>query len=417
MIYKAVVWDVMQLMFQKFNDHQLHSVIYFDSQLDEDCIKKSVDMSLDAFPIIRCKFVEKSCFKFPYWEDYNFKSDDMVNLVKTEDIEGAIKKLIVFNINETLGPQMRFNIIRSSKRDVLCIVFNHMIADAAGFREYLYMLSSIYSNLKKNPGYVCNYSMGSRSVKQVFKRFSFSDKLKILKASSHLSKYNTGAFFPLEGDMNHPFIERYKISREKFFRIKAYAKNNDATINDVLLAAYMRSLSKVLGVKHISLPCPVDLRKYLPGRKADGIANFISNMICDIGEDMGDTFNDTLLKVKKCMDNEKKSFSCLNGPLMLEIVFGILPYKMAKGIVNRAFTNPLLAMTNIGIIDKNKLQFEGLNVKDTFICGSIKYKPYFQVAVTTFDNEVTLSVNFYGTENDRKKIREFLCVLGNELPY
>ena len=72
-------------------------------------------------------------------------------------------------------------------------------------------------------------------------------------------------------------------------------------------------------------------------------------------------------------------------------------------------------MTNIGIIDKNKLVFDGLRIKDTFICGSIKYKPYFQIAVTTFDNEITLSINFCGTEGDKIKITEFLATFDNEL--
>lgn len=72
-------------------------------------------------------------------------------------------------------------------------------------------------------------------------------------------------------------------------------------------------------------------------------------------------------------------------------------------------------MTNIGIIDKNKLIFDGVNIKDTFICGSIKYKPYFQMAVTTFNNEITLSINFCGTKNDKIKITEFLAMFDREL--
>lgn len=44
-----------------------------------------------------------------------------------------------------------------------------------------------------------------------------------------------------------------------------------------------------------------------------------------------------------------------------------------------------------------------------------KYKPYFQIAVTTFDNEITLSINFCGTESDKIKITEFLAIFDNEL--
>ncbi|MDR3594504.1 MAG: WS/DGAT domain-containing protein [Clostridium sp.] len=413
--YKAATWDVMQHIFRKFNDHQLHCVIHFDTHIDESYLKKAVNISIGAFPILGCKFVEKSYFKFPYWEDCKFTSEDIVKIIEAETIEKTIEKLIVVKTRENFGPQIMINVIRSVKSDSLCIIMNHMLSDGVGFKEYLYMLSSIYSYLKSNPNYVLDMKMSSRGTNQIFKKFNILDKIKILTTSAKLSKYNSGVVFPLEGDNNNPFILVRKIPREKFILIKAYAKTNNATINDVLLTAYIRSLCKVLKINHLSLPCPVDLRRYLPNRKSEGICNLTSNMICEVGYEIGQTYEETLLKVKNSMDSEKDNFSCLKGPLMIEIIFSILPYKKAKQIISKSFNNPTIAMTNIGIIDKNKLIFDGLNIKDTFICGSIKYKPYFQIAVTTFDNEITLSINFCGTESDKIKITEFLSIFDNEL--
>ncbi|MDD3223610.1 MAG: WS/DGAT domain-containing protein [Clostridium sp.] len=414
--YKAQVWDIMQHLFGKFNDHQLHCVIYFDSHIDEKCLKKAVDISANTFPIIRSKFVEKSYFKFPYWEDCKFTSEDIVKIIETENPEKVIEKSIAVKIKENSGPQIIINVIRDRKCDSLCIVMNHMISDAAGFKEYLYRLSSIYSHLKDNYNYALDTKMGLRSTKQIFKNFSALDKMKILGASSKLSKYDSGTVFPLVGDNSNPFIETRKISRERFLLIKTYAKRNKVTINDVLLATYIRSLYKVLKINHLTVPCAVDLRKYIPNRQAEGICNLVSNIVCDIGNDIGETYGETLLKVKKSMDFEKNNLSSLKGPFMLEIVFNMLPYKKARQIVSKMFKNPPIHMTNIGIIDKNKLVFKGLNIKDTFISGSIKYKPYFQIAITTFDNQMTLSINFCGTEEDRIKIQKFLQVFDTELP-
>jgi NRPS condensation-like uncharacterized protein len=290
-----------------------------------------------------------------------------------------------------------------------------MISDGVGFKEYLYMLSSIYSNLKNNPNYVLDIKIGSRSTNQIFKNFNISDKLKILLTSAKLSKYDSGVIFPLEGDDSNPFILIRKIPRERFLLMRTYTKTNNATINDVLLSAYIRALYKVLKIKYLALPCPVNLRRYIPNGKSEGICNLTSNMICEIGYEIGQTYEETILKVKNSMDSEKDNLSCLKGPLILEMAFSILPYKKAKQIISKSFNNPTIAMTNIGIIDKNKLVFDGLNIKDTFICGSIKYKPYFQIAITTFDNEITLSINFCGTEGDKIKITEFLATFDNEL--
>lgn len=415
--YKAAVFDVVQLMFEKFNDHCVHCVMNFDGRIDENCLKKAVDMSADAFPIIKCRFVEESYFKFPYWEECNFKSNDMVHVIETDNVQKTIERIVVQKIDEKRDPQISVNIIREGKSDSLCIIMNHMITDGAGFKEYLYMLSSIYSHLKNGRKYVPESKNISRGTEQIFKNFSMNDKFKIISSSAKLSKYDNGVTFPLTGDKDNPFIFTRKISSSRFLRIKSFAKENSATINDVILSAYIRTLHKVLGINHIPIPCAVDLRKYLPGRKAEGICNLTSNIVCDIGEDIGKTFRDTLLKVKCEMDAEKKSYSCLNGPFMLENLFRTLPYKTAKKILGSVYKNPPIAMTNIGIIDKNKLMFDELNIKDVFICGSIKYKPYFQIAITTFDNEVTLSINFCGTESDRKNILNFLCMFDNELPY
>ena len=307
------------------------------------------------------------------------------------------------------------NIMRCVESDSLCIVMNHMVSDGVGFKEYLYMLSSIYSHFKSDPNYRLDIKMGSRSTNQIFKNFNILDKFKILLTSGKLSKYDSGVIFPLEGDNSNPFIIVRKISREKFRRMRTYAKINNATINDALLSAYIRALYKVLKINHLALPCPVNLRRYILNGKSEGICNLTSNMICEIEYEIGETYEETLLKVKKSMDSEKDNFSCLKGPLILEMAFSILPYKKAKQIISKSFNNPTLAMTNIGIIDKNKLVFDGLNIKDTFICGSIKYKPYFQIAITTFDNEITLSINFCGTDGDKIKITEFLKTFDNEL--
>jgi NRPS condensation-like uncharacterized protein len=411
--YKAEVFDIMQFIFSSFNDHQLHCVINFNKHIDDICLKRAVDMSSRVFALIKCRFVQK--WRVAYWEECDFTSEDIVKIFETENSETQIEKLVVFKTDETIGPQIRINIARSQACDSICIIINHMLCDANGFKEYLYMLSSIYSHLMKDVNYKPDFIMGSRSAQQIFKQFSIFEKVKILFSSAKLSKYDSGVEFKFEGDTKNPFIGKHNISSDRFLSIKSYAKKNNATINDVILTAYIRVLHKFLDCGGIPIPCAVDLRKYLPEKKGEIICNLVSNMICDIGTDLGDTFNETLSKVKLSMDAEKRSLSCLKGPLLLEIIFKLLPYKIAKKIVAEKFKNPPIHITNIGLIDKSKLVFDNLEIKNSYINGSIKYKPYFQVAVTTFDNEVTFSINFSGTENDKGKIDDFLLALDEEL--
>ena len=412
---RAETWDTMQLFFSLYNDHQIHAVISFNGHLDEQRLEKAASLTADAVPVIKSRFVEH--LLRAYWEEALV--DHFVSLYATDDPEKEINRLITSTIDERSGPQLQIKIVRTPIADTLCILVNHMVCDAAGFKEYLYLLSETYTALATNPGYKLQYSCGSRSMSQVFRAFGgWSGMLKILMAPHGMSKHDCGLKFPLEGDLSHPFIVTRKLPGDRMWAIKSYGKTREATINDVILAAYIRSLYNFLGLEdgaRVVVPCAVDLRKYLPERKAQGICNLTSTIACEINHNSHDRFDETLKKVKRSMDTEKNSISCLSGPMKLEIFRWILPYKLFKRWLKKIFINPKIFMTNIGVIDKTKLSFGGF-VSSAYLTGSIKYNPYFQLALTTFDDEITFSVNFYGTQNDRDRIEDFLSLVEAELP-
>jgi NRPS condensation-like uncharacterized protein len=411
--FKVEASDVLQYLFGKYNDHQIHCVINFYAHIDVNCLKRAVDLSVAIVPLLRCRFVEKS--GRPYWQEGGYTADDMVKLVDSEPGRHQIQRLLTAKTEEFEGPQLKVNVIRNKEFDALCVIVNHMVCDAAGFKEYLYLLGSIYTHIKDHPDYRPDGAPVSRSLNQVFRRFGPVDKIKILFDRYDMSKHNSNAVFQLEGDNNNPFILTHTISRQRFHALKAYARKYHATMNDMILSAYIRTLQGVLGGPPV-VPCAVDLRKYLPGRKAEGICNLTSNMLCDIGRDIGVDFDDTLLKVKRAMDSEKRKFACLNAVLLLNTLFELLPYKTIKKLMEKKFINPPIAMTNIGVIDKSRLIFDNIEITGAFMTGSIKYKPYFQLALTTFDDEVTFSINFHGTQQDKQRIQSFLLKLDKELP-
>ena len=73
-------------------------------------------------------------------------------------------------------------------------------------------------------------------------------------------------------------------------------------------------------------------------------------------------------------------------------------------------------MTNMGILDSARLLFGNLRPYDAFLCGSIKYKPCFQLAVSSCDGELTLSATLYGNADDRDRIVCFLAEIDADLP-
>lgn len=86
----------------------------------------------------------------------------------------------------------------------------------------------------------------------------------------------------------------------------------------------------------------------------------------------------------------------------------ILQFLFKAKKINESFSNAPIAFTNIGVLDKSRLTFGRVNITQAYMTGSIKYTPYFQLAVSTFDDQATLSVNLYGTQSDRYKVSRFL---------
>jgi NRPS condensation-like uncharacterized protein len=236
----------------------------------------------------------------------------------------------------------------------------------------------------------------------------------------HIARHDSGLVFPLSGDTDAlPFILTYKLPRSRFHVLKDYSKKRHVTINDIILAAYFRALYRVLGRhqdKSLAIPCAIDLRRFLPEGKAGAICNLTATIICDIGADVGDSFDATVVKVKRDMDEKKNNFSGLGGLAMLGVLIKLLPYEIAKKLFRDKFINPLIFLTNIGVIDRGRLVFDNLQVSDAFVTGSIKYPPYFQLALTSFNESITFSVAIYGSDNDREQVRNFFSMMNDELP-
>ncbi len=72
-------------------------------------------------------------------------------------------------------------------------------------------------------------------------------------------------------------------------------------------------------------------------------------------------------------------------------------------------------MSNIGIVDDKRLVFAGVKAYDAFMTGAIKYKPYMQLALTTFRKEMTMTICIYGNASDRAIIEKFFKLFNDEI--
>lgn len=392
------------------NDHYLHASIHYEGHVDIGLLKKAVTATFQAVPLLSCRFEENT--QKADWIEAGWTAEDMIKVVYTDDRNQTIHDHLVIKLDEKTGPQIRITVIRDEQSDTLAIVLNHMVCDGGGFRDYLYLLSKCYSFFEGHPGVdKLPFEMPSpenRSIHQVFDHMTGQQMQEILNATLHSFPQSDLDHLPLTGNEDNPFIITHRVSAERFNTIKNYAKERGATINDALFAAYICALSDALKGERIVLDCPVNIRAFLPKDYLPGICNLTSNIICAVPRKSGITFDESLSLVKRVMDEQKGSLEPLKVYWELEKAYETLPLEEAKKKFPEIYRIPLNGLTNIGILDKESLKLGKLDPIDAYISGSVKYKPYFQIAVTTFCKAMTFSTNFHGTQSDYEWLDQFV---------
>jgi NRPS condensation-like uncharacterized protein len=418
-LFRAEVFDNLQFLFEeyKYNDHQLHCVITFSGKLNQDLLKKAVYLSMEIVPLLGSRYVVST--RHPYWESLEkTQYEKAVSFIDSPDLD--INDHLTSRTSAQEGPQLQVTLLSGPDYDVLCIVMNHMVCDAAGFKDYLYLLGSIYSELVKNPDYIpLSRFKGTRSLSQVFNRLNIVDRVKLLFLSPNSKNSEYRLINQYTGDkVPQPYMQLYKLPQTRYQALKTYCNRQNVTINDVMLAVYYRTLYRLLNINDniaLNIPCTVDLRRYLPDHKTMAICNLASWIVCDIIPGKKEEFDDTVKKVHNLMESRKSSFPGLNGLATLSLAFQLFSYQKAKELIKKKLQYPLFALTNIGTIDRNSLLFHNILVTDAFMTGSIKYPPYFQMALSTFNDTITFSLNLCDSESDRDLIKRYFELFDQEL--
>ncbi len=414
MEYPVQIFDRMQLLYtaKGFNDHQVHCHMRFSSALDEATLRGAVALTLHAVPILATRYAPRP--GRPVWESLA-EADCKRAFTATGD-GSSFNAQATCRLNEEVGPQVRVALLRGTS-GAIAITMNHMIADGAGFKRYLYLLSETYSALVDNPAFTPREIVtGDRSFRDVVRAFSLRARVHSMIGSVNRS----GSFvFPFAEQAGaKPFIATRTLDEKNVSRLRELCRERGATINDAALTAYYRVLARRLGRsarEHLEIPIMVDMRRYAPETEFTSLRNLSSMVITRIRQRDGEPFEETLLKVKSVMDGLKGRRIGLGGLMKLSFPFLLCGERLGSRLLKRALKAPLICMTNIGELDSNRLSFKGSPIQSAFLCGSIKFKPHFQLALSGFAGTLTLSVNLYGSPEDRRMIDSFLQEVNEEL--
>jgi len=419
--FPASTYDQIMYLGRKGSDQQARCVISFAGRINADRMARAVRLTVDAEPVLGYRFVVHPWR--PYWE----RRDDLdhielLSVVKGAHVEDELWRFVTMPLDPFADPQVQASIFRSD-RDTLCIKLNHVAADGEGVKQYAYLLATTYRKLATDPSYRPElYLEGMLCQSNAFGGTGF---LKSIIALRRCIMPRPAWGFPLTGnDLSDRAFEIRRIRPERFSIIKEYGRRQQASVNDIVLAAFYRALFKIIDPpKGVSLcvSVPIDLRRYLPPSKAPTVCNLLCCLYPTITREYRETFEHTLGRIHEAMAAIKSTEPGVGTPLYQKLIFKLgfervqyITDRITGWMVRTGKANPCLS--NVGIINEQQLDFGDVEVADAFVLSPVEYPPHFMLAFSTFRETITFTSGFCNAITQRPVIERFFNLFESELP-
>lgn len=406
---KAELWDKMHYLFRDFNDRMVHLELNYDYEINIDALKTVLICFLEKSPVLHSSFNDNHVN--PYWEVKDYDIEDVLTVSRPENVKEAIDEFLTQYIPPESDLQIKVAVFFYEGKSALCIVENHMCMDGGDFKYFIKTLCKNYNDYVEKGIPPLDIKQGSRSYDEVYDDFSDGEEEMARNLYKNVCAKDDHQFPLTEpSDDDKSFIARRKISEETFLKIKSTGKKHGATVNDMLVAAYFYALYELGNYcleDSVTISCAIDLRRHMDTAEDLGLTNHTAFMQCNIPERGRDIFETLRYVVNSANLFKSDRFMGLYGLPLLNLGYSILPHAASEGIIKIGYTNPLLAMSNIGILEHEKLALEGHEPFDGFMTGAVKYKPFVLLSATSLRNVITLSMCVKGNDEDKRIVERF----------
>lgn len=411
-------------------DQQINAVLYFPVGLSKEILEQSVRITLQLQPVLNSRFVENDT---PYWEEHSSGTNSSICFFA----EGNDQELEIMAIDfikepgdRIQGPMVQTILLRGTTTDMLVVKLSHLCSDGAGVKEYINLLGAIYTHLSlggSKDQIIKEFGEGNESFRDqshVFKYAGISD----VKSAYRPNQEQQASLwsFPSQPNKNKsPKMSVGRLSREQTLCLTKWTKAQQATLNDVIMTAYFRALSHFTvyaeprtAEKMIGLT--IDLRRYLPNYTTGAICNLSGMEMPVIKMEDGESFNQTLVRVKQSMDKIKGQNPGLSSAAGMEILAG-MKLSTVKEMYNQQYEQAvqmgmaLPLMTNFGVIADEPIQFGEIQAEDGYMTSPIMYAPFFSMGASTYNGRLTFTIGYHAPDISKEKVDKFLECVINQL--
>ena len=410
---EAELWDKMHYLFRDFNDRMVHVELNYDFVPDIEALKTVIICAFEKVPVLHSRFVDNKLWT--HWEIMPYTIDDVFTVSYPDDVKTAVDEFLTQYIAPTESIQMKIALFIKDGKSTLCMIENHMCMDGGDLKYFLQEFCENYSKYVSDGISPVNFRTGSRSYDDVYSGFSKTEAGVARRLFKNINARDDHRF-PLTKDsiQDSSFIARKQFSAETLDKLKTKGKELGATINELLLASYFYSVYELAGYPEsdtVMISNAIDLRRHMKSVENKGFTNHTSWMQCAIPERGKDIFETVKYVIASSNKFKKDKFMGLYGLPLLNFGYNFLPHGVSEEIIKIGYSNPLMAMSNIGILNGQHFALCGNEPADAFMSGAVKYKPFVLLTATTYKKVITLSMCVRGNDEDRQIVSKFFDLM------
>lgn len=404
-------------------DFQIRAVLKLDGFLDYRKLLNAVRLSIEAEPVLGCRFVENET---PYWKRLDdIDETDFCSFEVVYHLSKAVTNFLESPLDMDKDPMVKVKLIRWGPFDTLCIKLSHACCDGTGTKEYIKLLGEIYCAIDKEYGlYIPKPKQrGRKDQDRLFSALGIENPESLWIPGSD----STTATWPFPWEPSGSKAVRMVVRRlahGQLYEMSQFAKANGATINDLILTAYYRAMAKIdqpIFDEPMTIPVTFDLRRYLPDRKTEAIRNFSGSETTKLTLIPEEPFKDTQKRVTAMMNEIKAGRPALQSAIGLERIekmkFSetLAYYKTAFELSNYCFSKCAPVLSNVGTISDKPIRFGRRIVTDAYIAPPVVRPPGLLLLASSYEGVLTLAAGFYEGTVKRQVIETLLETMEDEL--
>lgn len=404
----AELYDKVNYLCRCYMDRVARFYLCYDFVPDVTALQTAIICLYEKAPIFHSLFTDDHIR--PYWKVTDYHIDDVFSVIAADDLPAAAVAFLEQSVSMDDPSQMKIALVHNGTHSILAFRWNHMIMDGGGFKQFTADLCNAYNQYRKTGDAPLDFRTGSRKYTKVYDDMpaSLRKKAKAQFAGVTVKEKRKLPFTPVDGSECNSIVY-HSVEKDVMQAAIAVAKQNGATVNDLLCAAYIWACYAVMGEaqKPLHLSCAVDLRRYIRQPETLGYTNHTTFMYCSVPH-LPESDIQLLQYVHESNDKNKQDpFLGLHGIPLLNIGYATMVQLQAEAVVKLFYNNADIALSNVGAVDVKGFALDGHPVTDALVAGGAKVKPCAAATVLTCNGKLTISVCTQGNQQDRDMLHSF----------